>query len=141
MNFYLYKAESPSDSEFNALGQYLLVCLLFVICALAEFAITLLLNRWRNSKGNSGTVTTPSKNDNDAGYSKVTQIMPQTFVGSESCPALPTENPATKSVVTELRKCIPNIPATNVIDFMAFWIHLFLFLVFNCNYWATYSID
>ena len=106
-----------------------------------EFAITLLLNRWHNSKGNSEIVTKSNKNDNDEECSKVLQIMPSTFVASELCPALPTENPSAKGLVNALRKCIPNIPATNVIDFMAFWIHLFLFVVFNCNYWATYSID
>ena len=61
MNFYLYKAESPSDSEFNALGQYLLVCLLFVIFALMEFAITILLNRKQDSKGDSDTAKKPKQ--------------------------------------------------------------------------------
>ena len=143
---FLYQAESPSDSEFNALGEYLLVCLLFVICALVEFAITVLLNHRQDSKGKSDTVTNPSKNENDSGYSKVTQIMPLTPVVSELRPALPTENPVenspvAKGLITNLRKCIPNIPATNIIDFLAFWIHLVLFIIFNCNYWTTYLIE
>ena len=104
-----------------------------------EFAITILLNHGPESNKS----TKPSRNDNDVGFSKITQIMPMTPVVSDLCPALSNENLVANSsifnrLVTELRKCFPNIPATNIIDFMAFWIHLFLFFGFNCYYWITY---
>ena len=67
-------------------------------------------------------------------------------VANESQLVVPTENSDANDrsdgkLKAKIRTCIAIIPATHIIDFMAVWIHFFLFLVFNYIYWTTYSVN
>ena len=104
------QSESPSASELNALGLYLLVCLSFVICALVEFAIAIVLHRKKESNAVSDAPTeTPA-----------------------------TTNQEDNRWVAKLGTNLFFVPSTNTIDFMAIWIYLAMFFFFNCIYWNTY---
>ena len=64
-------------------------------------------------------------------------------VANESQLVVPTENSDANDhfhgkLKAKIRKCIAIFPATHIIDFMAVWIHFFLFLTFNYIYWTTY---
>ena len=105
------QSESPSASELNALGLYLLVCLSFVICALVEFAIAIVLHRRKESSAVSDAPTLKT-------------------------PAL--TNQEDNRWVAKLGTNLFVVPSTNAIDFMAIWIYLAMFFMFNCIYWKTY---
>ena len=40
-----FQAENPSGSDLNALGLYMIICLIFVVGALIEFAVVVLISR------------------------------------------------------------------------------------------------
>ena len=53
MNLFIFQlSDSPSGSDLNMLGEYLLVSLGFVVVAMAEFALVLLIDRNATSKTN-----------------------------------------------------------------------------------------
>ena len=96
----------------------MLVCLAFVICALVEFAIAIILHRrkeWKN-------VSDLEKN---AKCKKT----------AKTCAAKTQVN---NRFMAELRTNVSISPSTNAIDFMAIWIYLALFFLFNCIYWNGY---
>ena len=106
-----------------------------------EFAITLLLhqkkdfgskvaaNSNKNEKRNISNATPP--------VMKVQPISNELQLGTPSSRHI--EEPTNKSTLTEYaRRVSLSIPLTHAIDFMAVWIYLILFLVFNCIYWKTY---
>ena len=52
LQFHLLQSESPSTTKLNDLGVYLLVSLFFVVFAMLEFAVVLLVQRDLDSKRN-----------------------------------------------------------------------------------------
>ena len=96
----------------------MLVCLAFVICALVEFAIAIILHRRKEWKGGS-----------DLKKLQTSQKLTKKYVA---------KNQVDAKILAELRTNGPNIPSTNAIDFMSIWIYLVLFLLFNCIYWNSY---
>ena len=143
MYFYV-QSESPSESELNALAIYLLVCLAFVVCALAEFAMVIIFHQRSNSKA-AGTITTEAKKneekDNRSQVLLKNKLKLAVTAGGadtsmmEPCPEMDNH---VGRWMTKIRGEISAITLNNVIDFMAIWIHFFLFLLFNCAYWITY---
>ena len=100
------------------MGLYLLVCLAFVICALVEFAIAIILHRRKEWKNRSD------------------------LIGNQTSQERSKKNIAKNQVDTrawaELRTNGPNVPSTDTIDFMSIWIYLVIFFLFNCIYWNSY---
>ena len=143
MYFYV-QSESPSESELNALAIYLLVCLAFVVCALAEFAMVIIFHQRSNLKA-AGTITTEAKKneekDNRSEVLLKNKLKLAVTAGGadtlimEPCPEV--DNHVSRWM-TKVRREISAITLNNVIDFIAIWIHFFLFLLFNCAYWITY---
>ena len=137
------QSESPSASELNALGLYLLVCLSFVICALVEFAIAIVLHRRQESKAVSDVVTKSSKNEKANSLSFIPQILRESHATTKCFSDAPTlktsvaKNQKDNRWVAELGTNLFVVPSTNAIDFMAIWIYLTMFFVFNCIYWNT----
>ena len=128
------------------MGEYLLVCLAFVICALMEFAITILVNYRQGSKWEYDIPTKSWKKNNGASHSVVSQITGNDLMTPESRPTESIVNPVANCpvnsrLVAAIKKSIQTIPATYLIDFVAFWIHFFLFFVFNCYYWNKYWMN
>ena len=143
MYFYV-QSESPSESELNALAIYLLVCLAFVVCALAEFAMVIIFHQRSNLKA-AGTITTEAKKneekDNRSEVLLKNKLKLAVTAGGadtsimEPCPEV--DNHVSRWM-TKIRREISAIALNNVIDFIAIGIHFFLFLLFNCAYWITY---
>ena len=78
-----FQSESPSESEVNALGVYLIMCLGFVICALTEFAITLVLHQRNESKRNLDAVMKSKKKNTEKDETGISQIVPFEAMASE----------------------------------------------------------
>ena len=125
----------------NALGIYLMVCLAFVICALVEFAITLVMYRRKESdvKHDTATESHTEKIEN-ARMPQIGKIWPLATDGESVSPALNNvvNNNVVSRLMEEIRKRFSIIPASQVMDFLAFWIHLALFFLFNLVYWKVF---
>ena len=103
------QSESPSGSTLNALGIYLICSLVFVVGALLEFGVVVLLSR---------TNLKIRKNVRSATIEAVNEDM----------------------TIQPKKNCMVSIPPLHAIDLIAFWLFLFLYLLFNCIYWAHYII-
>ena len=125
----------------NALGIYLMVCLAFVICALVEFAITLVMYRRKESdvKHDTATESHTEKIEN-ARMPQIGKIWPLATDGESVSPALNNvvNNNVVSRLMEEIRKRFSIIPTSHVMDFLAFWIHLALFFLFNLVYWKVF---
>ena len=106
-----------------------------------EFAITLLLHQ----KKDSGSKVLAKSDENEKrNNSNATQpIMKVKPTSNEWQLDTPSsrhvEEPENKSTLMEnARRVSLSISVTHVIDFVAVWIYLILFLAFNCIYWKTY---
>ena len=127
----------------NALGIYLMVCLAFVICALVEFAITLVMYRRKESDVKHDTATESHKERIENAKARMPQIgkiWPLATDGESVSPALNdvVNNNVVSRLMEEIRKRFSIIPASQVMDFLAFWIHLALFFLFNLVYWKVF---
>ena len=118
--------ESPSDSELNELGAYLLVSLGFVVGAMAEFALALLVSRRQNLKIGFTNKTI------DEGTKEVRPCWGETSASK----MYPTE----EEIQSYERKSTWTWPLVNKMDFIAFWVHLALFLTYNLGYWIKHYI-
>ena len=133
-------SESPSVSDLNALGVYLLTSLCFVVGALIEFAVVILLNR---------TLLNVSKREeNRIGsqqHQRIYSDLKQRKLGDRSGEGQVTTwisdvKPCEQNLNTKPKKStwIFLVPSVNGVDFAAFWAYLFLYLLFNCVYWVQY---
>ena len=141
-----FQSESPSESEVNALGKYLIMCLGFVICALAEFAITLVLHQRNESKSDLDAVMKSKKKNTEKDKTIISQMTPFDAMATEEQFASATFNTSANNNVAErlmgkMRQYISNIPTTRAIDFIAVWIHFVLFLGLNIIYGKVYWIN
>ena len=128
----------------NALGLYLVVCLAFVICALLEFAISIVLHGRKESKAVSGDAMNKPDNKTKNKLASISHIMneDQTAIEWDSDALTPKKSVETNKMdnkwVSELGENLSIVPSTNVIDFMAIWIYMLIFIVFNGIYWNAY---
>ena len=131
INLFIHQmSESPSASDLNKLGSYLLFCLLFVVSALVEFAIIMLLDRKQILKRKGA----------DARLSNHQVLHQETLTQGVS-----TENVLfTKRVeddhIEESGKeqetnCLQVMYPIRSIDFISSLVFLVIFFVFNCFYW------
>ena len=140
---FILQAESPNNSELNALAEYLLWSLAFVIWALLESAFVILLRR----------ASLYLRNDTkDMGISKkvvpvITTERTQIIRYTEDKDTLMQRRKNTngfnsdneQGVVGSKRQfCI--IPWLGLIDFLSLLISVSLFLAFNCIYWNKYYV-
>ena len=116
--FYIFiQSESPPSSNTNALAIYILFSLSFVVSALTECTAVILLMR------TLGTTTTDKGNkiESQGDNNKDEEINNN------------VRRPWFRNIM------VPNcLQSTNGIDFVAFWVYFFLFLLFNCIYWVQY---
>ena len=123
INLFIFQmSESPSSSDLNILGEYLLVSLGFVVAAIAEFALVILLNRKEKLNHDDKN----SKNlieKKDAGLGRVFKT--RELNESKDIDLMNSkEKPQWKR------------PSIYVVDFLAFWIHLSSFTLYNLIYWV-----
>jgi len=123
INLFIFQiSDSPSSSDLNILGEYLLVSLGFVVAAMAEFALVILLNRRSKLK----TDATDLKNSHEEKNSEITHV-------SRFCPDTEMKKPMKQGKISEW-----NMPSIYVVDFIAFWLHFSAFLLYNVVYWAKH---
>ena len=124
---FIFQSESPSGSDLNALGVYLLCSLAFLVCALIEFGFVVLLSRAPSTfRKNAMRTTTSTYN-------------PLAKEGLRRRNVTKIDEALTEPVETrEKEKCIFSIPPIHVVDIISFWVFLFSYLIFNCIYWLHY---
>lgn len=113
------KSESPSASDMNILGLYVLASLGFVLGAMIEFAfvdhihrMTALKERYRNDES-----------------------LPEDKTAKLSSKINPLQKENAKAI-SLIKLFLSNL---NGIDLMAFFLHFFSFLLFNAVYWIQNS--
>ena len=116
---FILQSESPSESALTALGFYMLCSLAFMVVALIQFAVAVILDRMQLSKGQKAE---NSRNDiNRVGQKRVSN--------SRAC----------KGTVEykNTRKNLISMPSSiDEFDFATAWMYFFLILFFNGAYWA-----
>ena len=135
--FYIYfQSESPSTSELNALGAYLLYSLVFVVAMMLEFAIIILLSRRKQPINNNSTGDMASGNQ----YENALALR---LVKTETMPVGDAYQPETRNVgvddnngnrnqgMARMKKFISTMSIPQAIDFLAFWSFILIFVWFN----------
>ena len=122
------------------MGIYLLVCLGFVICALARFAITILIHQRRKSKDKHLSETKSTHETYSPVRSQITKVCPEPEKWEPGTAEVTTDakDHIASILPTQILQRILIIPATEIIDFIAIWIYLLVFLVFNYIYWSSH---
>ena len=134
--FTSFQSESPSTSELNALGAYLLYSLVFVVAMMLEFAIIILLNRRKQAINNNSTGDVASVNQ----YENALALR---LIKTKKMPVVDAYQPETRNVgindnngirnqgVARMKKFIATMSIPQAIDFVAFWSFIFIFVWFN----------
>ena len=119
------------------LGEYIIVCLVFVVVALFEFALIIILNRKADAKkGHEKRELNLLQNKNNSasqkhGGAKIAFIEDHS---KETC-----LSNADQEWVSEMKRstgCVPSISPIHVIDFTASFIYPLAFVIYNCFYWS-----
>ena len=113
----------------------MIICLIFVVAALFEFAVVVLISRSLNSTNRKLRGLLRSSNIEV----KSLQIVSG---NSRSCWSEGSNNQDETDegiLLQSARKWLSYIaPNINTIDLAAFFFYLFLFVLFNCIYWPLY---
>ena len=116
----------------NALTIYLLISLVFVVIAMIEFAVVLLVHRLQEHD-KDGSLT-KAKNNATAGWP---------LTNENGVPNLLRKHDAEQSTpgtnILKKRQTAVNL-STNKIDVAALTISINLYLLFNCAYWLHYLL-
>ena len=140
INLFIHQmSESPSESELNALGIYFIACLTFVVCALAEFAIALLIHQRRRSRTESENTNRSEDMPSEMAQQKnVTSSAVSTWVPNKPNFKDITEDHVFIGSITPIWKRISFFLVTCDIDLIAACIYLMVFVLFNCVYWIIF---
>ena len=128
------QADSPSGSNLNALGFYLLVSLFFIIATMVEFAYVLLVCRVTGKVDNYKIAGKPKlnpRNSNDGSEPKGSIEMNNIHNDSSPATQFNDNNESTNWKIPPNRKCYLD---PNIIDFVSFFVFLFSYVLFNCFY-------
>ena len=136
------QAENPSGSDLNALALYIMSCLIFIVAALIEFAIVVLVSRsskTMNRKTKDPLTTSNAGNNTDEKKHNIkgnqgSSLEVRDYVECE------TKNGGQGEMTLTLPQkwLIYVISNINSIDLVAFCVYLFLFVLFNGIYWQVY---
>ena len=135
------QSESPSVSDLNALGVYLLTSLCFVVGALIEFAVVLLLDRplLNVTKRKENRI---ENQQHQRFYSDLKQRKHEDLSREGHVTKWISDvKPNKQNLSTKPKKStwVFFVPSVNGVDFVACWAYLFLYLLFNCIYWVQYT--
>ena len=134
----VFQSESPSESDLNALGHYLLTSLFFVVGAMIEFAIVIMVNRIRTIKGSISDSEMEANikkffgekpRYQSEGYDGQTPI--ENF-NTEACKHIEIEKKSNTNRILSLQ-------SVNGIDIVAFLMFFSCYLLFNIQYWIQYG--
>ena len=127
------QGESPTKSKINALGIYLLCSLGFVVSALIEFAIIVLLKRKSVTTNNKVGSKILPKRKIDAGAILRQRIRRTKKWKYELEKAQSLNHRNDSSTMSNDDGMSALLIA---IDFTSFWTFIFLYILFNCIYWG-----
>ena len=138
--YFYFQSESPSGSDLNALGVYLLCSLVFVVGALIEFAVVILLNRTQLTLRKNVRSATKTKRDTDVNAKLRRRIRRMHAVRKFTI----KQNSDIKAFNDDVddqakQNCMFSIPPIYTVDIAAFWVFFFSYLLFICTYWIQYS--
>ena len=130
-----FQSESPSTSKLNNLGVYLLVSLYFVVAALLEFAVVLLVQRNLDAKL-EGTGCRQIEKSARNGKQKVSNISPMNENAEYKMfePRPEETNPQDKSNGKVMRLDSIQLSTDNI-DTMACILFIVFYALFNLFYW------
>ena len=137
MYCFILQADSPCRSNLDALGIYILCALCFVFGSLVEFAIVMILSQRSMSDakiGSSKTMSNKTHHNDPACRSVALRFRSKTDPSGREQYKDTMNGAKTK---TNLKT---NLPFYMVIDVVAFWLYLFLYLIFNLTYWTKYGL-
>ena len=136
--FIFLQSESPSEFELDALGIYLLGSLSFVVGALVEFAFVVLADRVRSTRTKEDKNRMEAQQVNNSVKNPTKQaLMEDGMVVARRITAT-RPLPKNKTVDKNRKGRIFTLPSTNGIDFAAFWMYFFLYILFNLVYWFQF---
>ena len=136
-----FQAESPSSNDLSALSIYLLTCLLFVGCAILEFAYLLHRRRCAERRNECKKSKTFPKRSSKSTCNKHNAIEAKEYNIFESrqhqimemnSKKIEKQHFWNKSHILDLKCCTLNI------DIFSQWLFLFMFTLFNIIYWFYY---
>ena len=113
-------------------------CLIFVVAALIEFAVVVLISRSTKSMNRKSGGSLSAHKPSHENEHMATGIPHPCWTGVENKEDV-TENEGVEgSFPKSLRRCLVYIsPYIIEIDLAAFCIYLFMFVLFNCIYWPA----
>ena len=120
------------------LGEYIIVCLVFVVAALFEFAVIIILNRKANANKRHEKRESNFLQNKDNSTSQKHGGAKIAFVeehSKDTCLSNADQNGTKRST-----GCVPSISPIHVIDFAASLIYPLAFVIYNCFYWSR-SLD
>ena len=134
------QSESPSTSEMDMLGEYIFFCLVFVVLALLEFALVIMLNRRTDvKKRHEKRELNSLKEQNNAQSQKhvATKIAFLEDPNKEIC-LRNTDQGRLNGPERDNRgmECIPSISPIHVIDLTASFVFPVIFVMYNFFYWS-----
>ena len=139
VNVLYLKAENPSGSSLNALGLYLISCLIFVVGALAEFSIVVVISRSSGSASRRSEELRKNPNVENANELMASGNQRICWNNDENVSAATDNERATGPLPSSAQRLIDYMKLhINTIDLSAFFVYLCLFVMFNCIYWAKY---
>ena len=135
--FYLFQSESPSTTKLNDLGVYLLVSLFFVVFAMLEFAVVLLVQRDQDSKRNS--FISQEKSNIETAFTKKgttnTTINEMIGNGINEVEDKQKDNSTKNKNTRKIFRLHSLQLSTDNIDMMAFILYVAFYIIFNLFYW------
>ena len=119
------------------------MCLAFVIFALVEFAIIVLISQRKKPRDDCKVAMTLLNEEKIHNTPIMSQTMTMDPLSNEGKARIPTANTAhanniVGTLLARMRKYFSSKQPTQITDFIAICVYLAMFLVFNCIYWNHY---
>ena len=127
-------------SEWNYLGFYLLISIGFVVFALIEFAVIVVIHRRSTKKGTLSKIKQDQGSNNKISFKRPNDEFSLTplSLNIRGSAKIIDSNEETNPMIEESGKCTLSISSIQAIDLGAFIFHFTAFLLFNFLYWNKY---
>ena len=121
----------------DVLGEYIFVCLVFVVFALLEFALIIILNRktsTKNKQEKRESSLLQHENNLELTKSGVAKI---TFIPDHSKETSLHNTDQERMIIMERGMgCIPSTQPIHIMDLIASFCFPLAFVIYNCIYWG-----